>query len=207
MSRSSRLIDASQPTVYHVMSRTALDGLPFDDVANDQLLEVIRDFSRLYFAEILGFCLMGNHFHILVHMHTGSAFSDAQIKQRYADFFGPGALFSDQHTGYYREKWSSLSEFVKAIKQTFSRAFNKRYHRRGTLWGERFKSVIVENGETLINCLAYIDLNPIRAGIVKRPEDYRWSSLGYHLQTGILKWDTDERGFTRIRAFGLSADR
>jgi putative transposase len=44
--------------------------------------------------------------------------------------------------------------------------------------------VIVENGETLINCLAYIDLNAVRAGLVKRPEDYRWCSLGYHTQTG-----------------------
>ncbi len=44
--------------------------------------------------------------------------------------------------------------------------------------------MIVENGDTLINCLAYIDLNPIRAGIVERPEEYRWSSLGYHVQTG-----------------------
>ena len=41
----------------------------------------------------------------------------------------------------------------------------------------------MENGETLINCLAYIELNPIRAGLVKRPEDYRWCSLGYHVQT------------------------
>jgi putative transposase len=40
----------------------------------------------------------------------------------------------------------------------------------------------MENTETLINCLAYIDLNPIRAGLVKRPEDYRWCSLGYHVQ-------------------------
>jgi hypothetical protein len=51
------------------------------------------------------------------------------------------------------------------------------------LWGERFKSLIVENGETLINCLAYIDLNPLRADLVKRPEDYRWNSLGYNIQT------------------------
>jgi hypothetical protein len=43
---------------------------------------------------------------------------------------------------------------------------------------------MVENGETLINCLAYIDLNPVRAAIVERPEDYRWNSLGYHIQTG-----------------------
>ena len=41
----------------------------------------------------------------------------------------------------------------------------------------------MDNGETLINCLAYIDLNPFRAGIVKKPECYRWSSLGYHVQT------------------------
>ncbi len=52
-----------------------------------------------------------------------------------------------------------------------------------TLWGERFKSVIVENGDTLINCLAYIELNPVRAGIVNKPEMYRWNSLGYHVQT------------------------
>jgi hypothetical protein len=44
--------------------------------------------------------------------------------------------------------------------------------------------VIVEKGETLINCLAYIDLNPVRAGIVEKPEDYRWISLGCHIQTG-----------------------
>jgi len=43
--------------------------------------------------------------------------------------------------------------------------------------------VIVENGETLVNCLAYIDLNPLRAGLVERPEQYRWNSLGYHIQT------------------------
>ena len=55
---------------------------------------------------------------------------------------------------------------------------------RGYFWGDRFKSVVVENGDTLINCLAYIDLNPIRAGLVDRPEAYRWSSIGHHVQAG-----------------------
>ena len=53
----------------------------------------------------------------------------------------------------------------------------------GILWDERFESLIVENGETLINCLVHIDLNPLRAGIVSRPEDYRWNSLSYQIQT------------------------
>ena len=83
-----------------------------------------------------------------------------------------------------REKLSSLSEFVREIKVGFARFYNKRHNRRGYFWGDRFKSVIVEKGETLNNCLAYIDLNPLRAGLVKRPEDYRWNSLGYHIQTG-----------------------
>ncbi|RTZ95856.1 MAG: hypothetical protein DSY90_12050, partial [Deltaproteobacteria bacterium] len=52
---------------------------------------------------------------------------------------------------------------------------------------------IVEDGNTLINCLAYIDLNPVRAGIVEKPEDYRWNSIGYHVQTenkdGFLSLD------------------
>ena len=104
MPRSSKLIDDSQPTIYHVMSRTALDGLPFDDVANDQLLEVIRDFSQLYFAEVLGFCLMGNHFHILVRMHTENEYTDTQIKQRYMDFYVSDTLFSDEDVNDLRKK-------------------------------------------------------------------------------------------------------
>jgi len=80
-------------------------------------------------------------------------------------------------------KLSSLSEFLREIKVNFARFYNRRHHRRGYFWGDRFKSVIVENGETLINCLAYIDLNPLRAGMVDLPEQYRWNSLGYHMQT------------------------
>ena len=82
-----------------------------------------------------------------------------------------------------REKLSNLSEFVREIKVGFTRYYNQRHNRRGYFWGDRFKSVIVEKGETLINCLAYIDLNPLRAGLVDRPEEYRWNSLGYHIQT------------------------
>jgi len=52
----------------------------------------------------------------------------------------------------------------------------------GYFWGDRFKSVIVDKGETLVNCLAYIDLNPLRAGIAKYPEEYRWKSIGYHIR-------------------------
>ena len=159
-------------------------GFPIGDVEKDFMLDLIRRYSALYFVEILGFCLMGNHFHILVRMFPEHKYTDEDIQKRYKNFYGDDSLFASGWIPSLREKLSSLSEFVKEIKQSFSRYYNKKHHRRGTLWGERFKSLIVENGETLINCLAYIDLNPLRAGLVDRPEDYRWNSLGYHIQTG-----------------------
>ena len=72
---------------------------------------------------------------------------------------------------------------MREIKVGFARFYNRRHNRRGYFWGDRFKSVIVDKGETLVNCLAYIDLNPLRAGLGDRPENDRWNSLGYPVQT------------------------
>ena len=68
MPRTSRMVIGDETAVYHVMSRTALDGFPLGDIEKDFMLDLIRRYSTLYFAEILGFCLMGNHFHLLVRM-------------------------------------------------------------------------------------------------------------------------------------------
>jgi len=78
----------------------------------------------------------------------------------------------------YSYRMHSLSEFMKGFLQRFTRWFNRENGRRGTLWEERFKSVIVEDGLACRTIAAYIDLNPVRAGIVEDPADYRWSSYG-----------------------------
>jgi hypothetical protein len=72
----------------------------------------------------------------------------------------------------------SLSEFMKTLLQRFTRWFNRTHERSGTLWEERFKSVIVESGIAARTMAAYIDLNPVRAGMESDPADYRWSSYG-----------------------------
>jgi len=118
---------------------------------------------------------MGNHHHILLKMFPDDRFSDEEVKERFVQCYGTDADFSPDDITFFREKYSSLSELIKEIKVNFSRYYNEKRNRRGTLWEERFKSLIVEDGQTLINCTAYIDLNPVRAGIVARPEDYRWS--------------------------------
>jgi REP element-mobilizing transposase RayT len=154
-------------------------------VEKERFVELIRKKSRLYFADILGFCVMGNHFHLLVRMLPEGDFSDEEVRRRYAAYHGGDEkAFPEGAMALLREKWASVSEFTRELKLDFARFYNKRHGRRGYFWGDRFKSVIVEKGDTLINCLAYIDLNPVRAGLVERPEDYRWSSLGHQVQSG-----------------------
>ncbi|MFC1863088.1 transposase [Thermodesulfobacteriota bacterium] len=185
MPRIARLKMKGEVAVYHVMSRTALDGFVLGDVEKEYLLNLIKRLSKVYFTEVIGFCLMGNHFHLLVRMFNGDDFDDEEIKKRYKIYHGEETrreVNDEEAIRLLREKWEDLSEYMKEIKQRFSRFYNKRHGRRGFFWSDRFKSIIVDEGETLINCLAYIDLNPVRAGIVKKPEAYRWSSLGYHVQ-------------------------
>ena len=87
MPRIARIKVKGEPTVYHVMSRTALDGFVLGDVEKDFLLNLIKRLSRLYFAEIIGFTIMGNHIHILCRMHLGSEYTDEAIRKRYKDYF------------------------------------------------------------------------------------------------------------------------
>ena len=184
MSRTARLKIRDEPAVYHIMSRTALAGFVIGDIDKEYFLRLIKKVSSAYFVEVFGFCIMDNHFHLMVQMNPGSDYSDEEIKRRHKYYYGENSKLEliEGQIPYFRERWSDLSEYVKDIKQTFSRYFNKRHNRKGYFWSERFKSIIVEKEEALINCLAYVDLNPVRARMVSRPEEYRWSSLGYHMQ-------------------------
>ncbi|MDA7881153.1 transposase [Akkermansiaceae bacterium] len=78
----------------------------------------------------------------------------------------------------YSYRMHSLSEFFKGMLQRFTCWFNREKGRRGTLWESRFRSVVVQDGLAARTMAAYIDLNPVRAGMVEDPADYRWSSYG-----------------------------
>jgi REP element-mobilizing transposase RayT len=84
----------------------------------------------------------------------------------------------------YTYRMHDLSQFMKTLLQRFTRWFNRVHERRGTLWEERFKSVIVESGVAARTVAAYIDLNPVRAGVAADPADYRWSGYGEAVGAG-----------------------
>ncbi|MFW6157896.1 MAG: REP-associated tyrosine transposase [Planctomycetota bacterium] len=69
----------------------------------------------------------------------------------------------------------SLSRSMHRLQSTFSNRFNRARGRKGHLWEGRFVSTVVEEYSYFLRCMAYIDVNPVRAGIVTQPGDYRWS--------------------------------
>ena len=95
-----------EPAVYHVISRTALDGFVLGDVEKDYLLKLIKRLSSVYFSEVLGFCVMGNHFHILFRMHPGENYSHEEIRKRFALYYGKdhAKMFKDGQVPCFREK-------------------------------------------------------------------------------------------------------
>jgi hypothetical protein len=84
MARIPRMVITGEPTVYHIISRTALDGFVLGDVEKEFLLNLIKRLSSVYFAEVLGFCIMGTHLHLLCRMHPGDGFTDEEIRKRFS---------------------------------------------------------------------------------------------------------------------------
>ncbi|AEH45256.1 hypothetical protein Thein_1390 [Thermodesulfatator indicus DSM 15286] len=187
MPRIPRLLTNNPKAAYHVISRTALPGHDvLGSEEKEHLLQLINWLSQVYFVEVYGFAIMGNHFHLLCRMLPENQFSDEEVARRIKLYYQEKrkVFIYEDMIKKWRARLSSLSRYVQDIKQRFSRWYNKRVDRKGYFWADRFKSVIIETGEALLNCLAYIELNPVRAGIVEKPEDYRWCSLGYRARLG-----------------------
>ena len=98
----------------------------------------------------------------------------------------------------------NLSEFVRCVKLRFTRWHNRKHGRRGTIWEERFGSVVVEEEERALRTMAaYIELNPVRAGMVEDPADYRWSGYA-EAMAGKAR---SRRGRADNRANGMAQSR
>jgi len=194
---------------YHVMSRTVGGDYMLGGEEKEALRRMMRRMARFCGVEVLTYCIMDNHFHILVRVpdqggflkrfddgegeesgageerlfkHLSILYSKGYIRHMKAELEdmrkrGMGSE-AELFLGKYKRRFCDLSLFVKELKERFSRWYNKKHGRRGTMWMDRFKSVLVEDGEALRTMAAYIDLNPVRAKMVEDPKDYRWSGYG-----------------------------
>jgi REP element-mobilizing transposase RayT len=188
---------AEKPAIYHCISRVVDRRFVFGDVERERFRIFMRMQENFSGCRVLSYCVMSNHFHLLLEVPPmpEGGISDEELLQRLmatnteafvavvarelaeARAAGRDTLAAEIHARFsYR--MHDLSEFMKTLLQRFTRWFNRTHQRTGTLWEERYKSVIVESGIAARTMAAYIDLNPVRAGMVSDPAEYRWSSYG-----------------------------
>ena len=139
------------------------------------------------------FCPAGYPIHVIQRGNNRQAIftSDADIAA-YAHWLAEGAdrfsvavhgwAFMTNHVHLLAtpSEHTGLSQLMQFLGRLYVRYFNYAYNRSGTLFEGRFKSCIVQENRYLLTCLRYIELNPVRAGMVKDPSDYRWSSYRSH---------------------------
>lgn len=155
----------------------------------------MRAMEQFTGVQVVTYCIMDNHIHLLL----GVPDKDELAPLTEESLLESLAEMVDYHTvrgvkeeleralNSNNEKWhqeildryeyrrGSLAEFMKTLKQRFAQWYNRTHGRKGTIWEARYKSVLVEDTESaLLTMAAYIDLNPVRAGMVASPEHYRW---------------------------------
>lgn len=189
------LVSESEAQVFHVVSRVVDKRFIFEEKEKAFFLSLMRGLESFSGVEILSYCLMGNHFHILLNIPAKpKEISIEEVRRRMSFLYSNKKIrefdalikqmkesgFKQYENDFYdrqKARMFDLSCFMKELKERFSKWYNARTERTGTLWESRFKSLLVErDSSALTNVAAYIELNPVRAGIVSEPSEYRWCS-------------------------------
>jgi putative transposase len=146
-----------QGNIYHVFNRGNNKQKIFFDVENyPYFLKKLNQYLTPY-CDILAWCLMPNHFHLLIYANHSSI-----------------QLIED---GSFKRQ--RFSQAIKQLLSSYTKAINKRYERTGSLFQQKTKAVCVSDGETgyATTAFHYIHQNPMRSNLVARMEDWEFSSF------------------------------
>jgi len=191
-----------KPSIYHCISRVVERRFAFGVEEKEKFRMFMRMYENFSGCRVLSYCIMSNHIHLLVEVppkpeegicddvflkRLSALYSEAFVAEVAAQIHearheggleGGNPERVDEIKGRFMHRMHDLSQFMKGLMQRFTQWFNGRHKRKGRLWEDRFKSVIVESGTAARVMAAYIDLNPVRAKMVEDPAEYRWSSYG-----------------------------
>lgn len=189
--------------VFHVVSRIVDRRMVMGETEKEYFYRVMRQQEAFSGCEVLTYAIMGNHFHILVSVPVSpGGMSHDEVLKRMRYIYGREKMEAveaeierwrrmsqkEREEKYFagmRARMYDLTAFIKDVKQRFTRWYNDEKGRKGNLWEERFKSLLVEGSEgAMSRCSVYIDLNAVRAGIVSKADDYRWCGYGESVAGG-----------------------
>ncbi|MAY43078.1 MAG: transposase, partial [Oceanospirillaceae bacterium] len=203
------LVSVQDTPYYHVVSRCVrrsfLCGIDNQSGQNYEhrrqwIEDRIRLLSSLFSIDICAYAVMSNHLHIVVKLRPDEidSCSDKEIVNRWLCLFkGPLLIqkwFADEKLSesqlntvndiiaLYRKRLASLSWFMKCLNEPIARQANLEDNCTGHFWESRFKSQALLTEEALLSCMAYVDLNPVRANMAATPEESDHTSIKERLK-------------------------
>jgi REP element-mobilizing transposase RayT len=197
------LVSLDDTPYYHVVARCVRRAWlwGFDEYAGrdyshrkDWVLDRLCQLSAIFTVDICAYALMSNHYHLVIFVDQGRSKSLTQegVYDRWTQLFrapplverwrSGTALESEQRmTECIIEKWrarlSDLSWFMKCLNEHLARRANIEDNCDGRFWSSRFRSQALLDEAGLLTAMAYVDLNPVRAGVVRRPEESEYTSI------------------------------
>ena len=219
MSFSNRR-NMSPRTYHHLISRIAHKVYFLTDEVRNDFIEMIRRTADFCGIQLVAWCIMSNHFHLLVYLPDAEQLDETEILRRYGVLKGKSKRVAlekalarlrknkDRGEAAVAARLAEISAgmhklgvFMKIVKQWLTQDYNRRYSHAGTLWEAVYKDVLVpDKPSELAKRAAYIHLNPVRAAMGSSFDEYVWSSL-----TAMRKGDDVAiRGMRRIYGEGAS---
>jgi REP element-mobilizing transposase RayT len=217
-----RQVSIEDTPYYHCISRCVrraflcgsdpLSGFDFEH-RRQWIVDRIKLMCSVFAVDLCAYAIMNNHYHIVVHINTArvDAWTNEEVARRWMQIFS-GPLLMHQYlanTGLtktelkcvaelfvtWRERLADLSWFMRCINEPIARMANREDHCTGSFWEGRFKSQALLDERALLACMAYVDLNPIRAAIAATPEQSDYTSVQErieHPQNGCLASFADQ---------------
>jgi putative transposase len=201
---------------HHLISRVVQKRRLMDEEAMEAMRQIMRSQAAFAGMEVLTYCFLSNHFHIFVRLDPKETehLDDAALVGRFRALYGSKkcaslGLDADDLEAILKNNRASaegirrrlkarmgdVSVFMREFKTRFTFWYNEKHGTVGTFWAERFRSVVVEaDTEAQRMVAAYIDLNPVRAGLVEDAADYAFSGFGEACAGGSAA----RRGIARI---------
>jgi len=203
---------------YHVVTRTVAGEFLLDTREKRRISATIRAVERFSGVHILTHAILTTHVHMVVKVPERQEVSDEELIRRLRYIYDERRVVkvaeqmrelrqadkdneAEDLKASYTYRMYDLSEFMKNVNQRISQSYNKRHNRHGTIWAGRFRSLLMgvsRCGDKLSRPLpivaAYVDLNPVRAGIVDDPADYHFCGYTDALRGG----ESARRGIEEI---------
>jgi hypothetical protein len=222
--------------VYHCISKAVAAAWLFDDPAKQIFRRQLWRAADYCGVQVITYALLSNHFHVVLRVPIITPVADAELLRRYSLYLdksdknararlatikGLLAANAPKAQEWRRRQLAQMgdvSAFMKKWKQRFSRWFNGSHRRIGTLWASRFTSILIQpTGFASETVSAYVDLNAVRASIVRDPKDYRFCGYaeavagqkkaqeGIRSLYGTPPWKDAQARYRQV-LFGIGAD-